>query len=87
MVFKTIKMYYNFHEKNLGNGFYPYPSFSELCDSEIDIVFEYINGVWKQYTEDCIKSLSKQSHANLLNLLNCSKYNSNVIVDRLGMII
>jgi len=80
-------MYYNSLEKNFGNGFYPSPVIFETCDSEIDIIFEYIDGVWKQYTQDCIKSLSTKNHDFLLNLLNDCEYNSTVIVDRLGMII
>ena len=87
MVIKYIKLYYNHYEKMEGRGFYPLTFRNNFCDSEIIIGFEFINGVWKQYNESCIRKLSNEEYKKLLDLLNDSENNSNIILDRLGYLI
>ena len=87
MIIKYITLYYDSYEKNFGDGFYPLTFKDKSCNESVDIGFEYINGVWAQYTENCIKGFDLGEQKKVLNLLNDSKHHSNIIVDRLGYLI
>jgi hypothetical protein len=86
MATKSIKLFYDNYEKNFGDGFYP-QTYSSKGLQEIVIEFVFIDGCWKQNSEDPITGFDGNERNVILNLLNDNKNYSSVILDKLGYLI